>query len=127
VAAAPTASDPEVAVDLGQLMKKLAENIRREKPALASALDRVAAVTREGEDLVLTFSARDRFQGEVVAKDKDMIAARAAQQVPGITRLRLAYHEVKTEPVKVDQRVELLRRVFRGEVVKGDGHGDQSV
>jgi hypothetical protein len=34
---------------------------------------------------------------------------------------------MKQEPAVVDQRVELLRKVFRGEVVKGEGHGDQSV
>ena len=87
----------------------------------------MSSVTREGEDLVLTLSARDHFQGEVVAKEKDMLTARVAQQVRGITRVRLAYREVKSEPVQVDQRVELLRKVFRGEVVKGEGHGDQSV
>ena len=42
-------------------------------------------------------------------------------------RLRLAFQEARQEPVAVDQRVELLRKVFRGEVVKGEGHGDQSI
>ncbi|MGA2975313.1 MAG: DNA polymerase III subunit gamma/tau [Spirochaetia bacterium] len=129
--AAPTAADPKEAgeekADPMRALRKGAESLRREKPALASALDRAAAASLDGEELVLAFSARDRFQGEIVQKDKDMLTARMASLLPGVTRIRLAYQEAKTEPVKVDQRVELLRKVFRGEVVKGEGHGDQSV
>ena len=33
--------------------------------------------------------------------------------------IKLAFQEAKQEPAVVDQRVELLRKVFRGEVVKG--------
>jgi DNA polymerase-3 subunit gamma/tau len=106
---------------------KIAESLRRERPALASALDSVASAAVEGEDLVLTFSAKDRFQGEVVQKDKELLIGRIAAQIPGVARIRLTYQETKDEPVKVDLRVDLLRRVFRGEVVKGEGHGDQSV
>ncbi|MGA2481486.1 MAG: hypothetical protein ABSG63_22345, partial [Spirochaetia bacterium] len=108
-------------------VKKVTEALRREKPALASALERVASVGLEAEELVLTFSATDHFQGEVVLKDKEMIAARMAPLLPRVSRIRLAFHETKVEPVKVDQRVELLRKVFRGEVVKGDADGDKSV
>ncbi len=117
----------EPAVDPGQSLKKIVETLRREKPALASALDKVSAVTLEGEELVLSFSAKERFQGDVVLKDKDTLAARFAALLSRPVRIKLAFHEVKTEPVEVDQRVELLRKVFRGEVVKGEGHGDQSV
>ena len=115
------------AVDPGQVVKKVTEALRREKPALASALERVASVALEGEELALTFSAKDRFQGEVVLKDKEMLTARIASFLPRVSRIRLAFHETKVEPVKVDQRVELLRKVFRGEVVKGDADGDKSV
>jgi hypothetical protein len=114
-------------VDPGQAVKKVTEALRREKPALASALERVASVSLEGEELVLTFSATDHFQGEVVLKDKEMISSRLASFLPRVSRIRLAFHETKAEAVKEDQRVELLRKVFRGEVVKGDADGDKSV
>jgi DNA polymerase-3 subunit gamma/tau len=126
-AAAATIAQQEPQMDPGAAVKKVTEALRREKPALASALERVASVSLEGEELVLTFSATDHFQGEVVLKDKEMIAARMAPLLPRATRIRLAFHETKVEPVKVDQRVELLRKVFRGEVVKGDADGDKSV
>jgi hypothetical protein len=114
-------------VDPLPALQKITEAIRREKPALASALDKVESASRDGDELVLTFSVRDRFQGDVVQKDKDMLTARLVPQFPGLAKLRLAYREVKTESARVDQRVELLKKVFRGEVVKGEGHGDQSV
>jgi DNA polymerase III subunit gamma/tau len=117
---APRREAPKV--DPLQVVRKIVEALRREKPALASALERVTAATVEGEEIVLTFSARERFQGEVVLKDRDMLAARIASLVPGVAKLRLAYQEVKAEAVQEDQRVELIRKVFRGEVVKGDGH-----
>lgn len=60
-------------------------------------------------------------------KDRDMLIARFSTLLPGVTRVRLAYREAKTETAQVDQRVELLKKVFRGEIVKGEGHGDQSV
>jgi DNA polymerase III subunit gamma/tau len=126
-AAAAAASAQEPQVDPGQAVKKVTEAIRREKPALASALERAARVALEGEELVLTFAATDRFQAEVVLKDKEMVSARAAALLPRVSRIRIAFHETKAEPVKVDQRVELLRKVFRGEVVKGDADGDKSV
>jgi hypothetical protein len=94
---------------------------------LASALEKAEAAAQDGEDLVLTFSARDRFQGDVVQKEREMVTARLAPLLPGVSRLRLAYHEAKTETAHVDQRVELVKKVFRGEIVKGEGHGDQSV
>jgi DNA polymerase-3 subunit gamma/tau len=115
------------AVDPLLALRKVVDALRREKPALASALEKADAAAQDGEDLVLSFSARDRFQGEVVQKDREMLTARISPLLPGVTRLRLVYREAKTETEHVDQRVELLKKVFRGEIVKGEGHGDQSV
>ena len=127
-AAAPAESVPQrKPAQVQTAAKSVADTLRREKPALASALDRVASVRLEGDDVVLTFSAKDHFQGEVVLKDKDMLTARFSELFSRAVRLKLAFLEAKQEPAVVDQRVELLREVFRGEVVKGEGHGDQSV
>ena len=117
----------EKAIDPLSALRKIVDALRREKPALASALEKAEAAAQDGEDLVLTFSMRDRFQGEVVQKDREMLTARISPLLPGVTRLHLAYREVKTETAHVDQRVELVKKVFRGEIVKGEGHGDQSI
>ena len=128
-AAVPPSAPPaaEGLPDPALVIRKIGEALRREKPALSSALDRATSVSLDREDLIITFSARDRFQGEVVQNDKDMLTARIAALMPSVKRVRCAYTEAREEPVKVDHRVELLQKVFRGEVVKGEGHGDKSV
>jgi len=120
--APPVAQKPPLMATIRQT----AEALRREKPALASALDKVVSAAVEGDELVLTFAHKDRFQGEMVVKEKEPLAARLG---PGmsVTRVRVSYREEAAVTVKVDERVELLRKVFRGEVVEGEGRGDQSV
>jgi len=122
---AAAASAPPV--DPLAALRKVADVLRREKPALAAVLDKVQAAAREGDDLVLTLSARDRFQGEVVLKDREMLTERLSGVLPRISKLRLAFREAAPEPARVDERVELVKKVFRGEVVKGDDHGEQPV
>jgi DNA polymerase-3 subunit gamma/tau len=119
--------EKSASADPMQSLRRVVDALRREKPALASALERAEDAVRDGDDVVLTFSARDRFQGEIVHKDREMLTARISSLLPGVTKLRLVYHEAKTQTAQVDQRVELLKKVFRGEIVKGEGHGDQSV
>ena len=123
--AAAAAAKP--AVDPLEAAKKVADALRREKPALASALEKAESAVREGDDLVLTLSTRDRFQGEVVLKDREMLLARFSAVLPGLVKLRLAYREVTAEAARVDERVELVKKVFRGEIVKGEDHGEQPV
>ena len=108
-------------------LRKIVDVLRREKPALASALEKAEAAAQDGEELLLTFSARDRFQGDVVQKEREMVTARLSPLLPGVSKIRLVYNETKAETAHVDQRVELVKKVFRGEIVKGEGHGDQSV
>ena len=117
----------ETLVEPGQAVKKAAEMFRREKPALSSALDKVASVSLDAEELVLAFPSRDRFAGELVLKEKDALNGRISTLLSRPVRVRVVFQEAKAEPIRVDQRVELVKKVFRGEVVKGDGHGDQSV
>jgi DNA polymerase-3 subunit gamma/tau len=120
-------ANPVKVADIQAAATKVVESLRREKPALASALERVASVSLDGENIVLAFSAKDHFQGDVVLKEKDMLSARFSALVSRPVRIKLAFLEAKQESVVEDQRVELLRKVFRGEVVKGEGHGDQSI
>ena len=128
--AAPAAEHPRQGAepaDLSRALQKTREALRREKPALAAALDKVASASIEDGDLVLVFPSRARFAGELVLKEKDVLNARVAAFLPVPARVKVVYQEEKVEPVRVDQRVELVKKVFRGEVVKGDGHGGQSV
>jgi DNA polymerase-3 subunit gamma/tau len=109
----PPPAPDEKPIDPGPIVKKLAETLRREKPALASALDRVGSISKEGDEIVLTFSPKERFHGEVVLKDKEMLAAKIAPLIPGVARIKLAFTLTKPDSQKSDQRVDLLKKVFR--------------
>jgi DNA polymerase-3 subunit gamma/tau len=124
-AAAP--STAATAMDPGLAVKKLIEALRREKPSISSALEKCLSATLDDQDLLLVFSAKDRFAGELALKEKDSLGARASVMLARPVRVKVAFKEARAEPVKVDQRVELLRKVFRGEVVKGEGHGGEPV
>jgi DNA polymerase-3 subunit gamma/tau len=121
------ASSPAASMDPGLAVKKLIEALRREKPSISSALEKCLSATLDDQDLLLTFGAKDRFAGELALKEKDSLGARASVMFGRSVRVKVAFQEARAETVKVDQRVELLRKVFRGEVVKGEGHGGEPV
>jgi hypothetical protein len=111
-------------VDPRDLVARLMDIFRREKPAVVAALEKAAAVI-EGGELVLAFSPQNRFHGERVLKEKDALNERLAAMAS--VRVRVSFVETRPEVRAEDQRVELLRKVFRGEVVKGEDHGGQPV
>jgi hypothetical protein len=123
-APAPAAPVTGVVADPRELVAKLTEIFRREKPAVVAALEKAVA-TIEGGELVLAFSPQNRFHGERVLKEKDALNERLAALAP--VRARVAFVEARPEARAEDARVELLRKVFRGEVVKGEDHGPQPV
>jgi hypothetical protein len=106
------------------LVARLAELFRREKPDVVAALEK-AAVSVEGQELVLAFSPQNRFHGDRALKAKDALNDRLGAMA-GL-RVRVSFVEARPEVRAEDERVELLRKVFRGEVVKGEDHGGQPV
>jgi DNA polymerase-3 subunit gamma/tau len=118
------AATPAVTADPRDLVAKLMETFKREKPAVVAALEKAAATLDAGE-LVLSFSPRNRFHGERVLKEKDALNERLASMAA--VRARVSFVEARPETRAEDERVELLRKVFRGEVVKGEDHGPQPV
>lgn len=122
--AAAVVAGPAPSADPRELVAKLMETFKREKPAVVAALEKAAA-TIEGAELVLSFSPQNRFHGERVLKEKDALNERLAAMAA--VRARVSFVEARPETRAEDQRVELLRKVFRGEVVKGEDHGPQPV
>ncbi len=124
-AASPSAAPPgPVDVDPRDLVARLVEAFRREKPDVVAALEK-ATVRIEGQELVLAFSLQNRFHGDRALKAKDALNERLAAM--GSLKVRVSFVEARPEARAEDQRVELLRKVFRGEVVKGEDHGGQPV
>jgi DNA polymerase-3 subunit gamma/tau len=126
-ATSPAAASPPgsaASVDPNDLVARLMEIFRREKPAVVAALEKAAA-SLEGQELVLAFSPQNRFHGERALKEKDALNERLAAMAA--VHVRVSFVEAGPETRAEDQRVELLRKVFRGEVVKGEDHGGQPV
>ncbi len=109
------------------VVKKLIESFRREKPSIYSSLEKAASATFESGELHLVYLSRDRFAGERILKERDIVGSRLSELMGRTARIRVSFQEAPPEASFADPRVELLRKVFRGEVVKGEGHGDQSL
>jgi len=121
------AQPPGPVLDPVLVVKKLIEVVRREKPAISSALEKCLAASLDSSDFLLTFGAKDRFAGELVLKEKEALAQRVSVLLARPVRLKIAFQEARVEQVALDPRVELLRKVFRGEIVQGEGHGGEPV
>jgi len=95
--------------------------IRKKKLSLASSLEKGTAWTVSGPDLTIIFSAS--FPAQVVNRELPEIA-KAVEAVTG-RRFRVSVRveeEVREAGCAegVDQKVEMVRKIFRGEMLSGD-------
>ncbi len=107
------------------IVARLIESFRREKPSISSWLEKVADSSEDGKELTLGFKSHDRFAGEQILRERDTVNERVSQLLGRPVRVRVSFQEASQEDSKSDPRVELLRKVFRGDVVKGEGRGNQ--
>jgi DNA polymerase-3 subunit gamma/tau len=107
------------------IVKHLIESFRREKPSVSSWLEKVASATADDKELSLSFSSRDRFAGEQILRERETVNERVSQLLGRPMKVRVSFQEATQEDAETDPRVDLLRKVFRGEIVKGEGHGNQ--
>jgi DNA polymerase-3 subunit gamma/tau len=114
---------PEAGVDIRSILQRAAESLKREKPGVFSALEKCASVAWEPSGLLLRFAARDRFSGELILSEKEVLAERLSKLLEKPVPINVVFLESEAEGRKVDPRAELLRKVFRGEIVNGEGHG----
>jgi DNA polymerase-3 subunit gamma/tau len=120
----PTSAAPD-RTDSADALKKLIESFRREKPSIYSSLEKAASAAIEAGELHLVYHSRDRFAGERIMKERDAVGSRLSELLGSQVHVKVTFQEAPPESSSTDPRVELLRKVFRGEVVKGEGHGDQ--
>ncbi len=111
--------------DAGEIVKRLCEGFRREKPSISSWLEKAVSAVFTDTELELGFLARDRFAGEQIMRERELVSERVSQLIGKAVKVKVSFQEAKSDVVVPDPRVDLLRNVFRGEVVKGEGHGNQ--
>ena len=122
---AARAAPPPAADDL---LPKISARIRdRNLLSLAASLERAVSVEVAGSQVTVTFGARDRYSGEQVIGEQQVVAAAAGAVVGGPVTVKVAYRrDGAAQPdasTAAGGDVERFRKVFRGEVVKEISHG----
>ena len=120
--AASSPPDNERQVDF---QEDVISGFRRKKPTLASALEKAKSWSIEGETLRLTFGEKDRFSGEMVLKERDVLRGKVAEVAGRSLAVRVDF-EARLEEAspgrdeKLESQLDAVKRVFKGEIVQGE-------
>lgn len=97
--------------------------LRQRRPPVASALERAESVELHGEELRVRFAKGDRYPADTVREHAAEVAAAYGLAGPGTISVQLGSgeddpddHEGAAAP-----GVEMIRSIFRGEIVQGGG------
>ena len=128
------------------LHEDVIEHFRTKRPTLASALEKAARWTLKENELHIEYKKKDRFSGEMVEKEKQVLHERLSEVLGRRVTVNLQYSDGdesrgtgktqqgtgeaqqrtgKTQQEtgkneKLDNQVELVKKIFKGEVVQGD-------
>jgi DNA polymerase-3 subunit gamma/tau len=106
--------------DQRKFWEDLINSLRKEKLALASSLQKAESWKLESNELILYFKSKNKFSGEMVWKEKDTVTRKAAEVLDSEVKLTVSYLEDKKKVKGAeDRRGEVVKKVFRGEIVKG--------
>jgi DNA polymerase-3 subunit gamma/tau len=102
-------------------LRPLVDAVRREKLALAASLEKAESMSLERGELRLVYRPKDRYPGVQVSREKDVILRHAATVFGGqnVTRLRVDYAGEDPGAAAPNHQAEMVKKIFRGEVVKG--------
>jgi DNA polymerase-3 subunit gamma/tau len=112
---APTSPSSAVA------LRPLVDAVRREKLALAASLEKAESMSLERGELRLVYRPKDRYPGVQVSREKDVILRHAATVFgsQNVSRLRVDYAGEDPGASAPNHQAEMVKKIFRGEVVKG--------
>ncbi len=120
--AKPVGSAGAVPASGEEAARKLIDALRRKKPTLASALDKAERAAVEEGRLRFTFRAADRYAVGMLNAERHTVEALAAEVLGAPVRLEVATSEngpAADAPAAVDEKVEMVKRVFKGQLVDG--------
>jgi DNA polymerase-3 subunit gamma/tau len=117
----PVVNEPPEEMTGQALLERIKETIGRKKLALASAMGKCRAAELKNNELLLIFNEEDKFQTELVGKEKAELAQLAEQILsrPVAVRIEYGQREGKAE-ANPDESEMIIKKVFKGSVVKGD-------
>jgi DNA polymerase-3 subunit gamma/tau len=97
--------------------------LRREKPALTSAMEKASRMESDGGRLLLVYPRSDRYSGEAVLAERETLLEKARVVFGRAMRLEVEYHDEEGRAADrdvLDEKVEIVRRVFKGRVLEGE-------
>jgi DNA polymerase-3 subunit gamma/tau len=120
-AAPPVAAPPAASLAGPAALQALVDAVRKEKLALAASLEKAEALSLESGELRLVYKPKDRYPGVQVAREREEILRHAAKVFAGqsVTRLRVEYSGEEHGSAAPNHQAEMVKKIFRGEVVKG--------
>jgi DNA polymerase-3 subunit gamma/tau len=103
-------------------LQALVDAVRKEKLALAASLEKAEALSLDRGELRLVYRSKDRYPGVQVSREREVILRHAAGVFAGqgVTRLRVDYSGEEAGAAAPNHQAEMVKKIFRGEVVKGE-------
>jgi len=102
----------------------LIEAVRREKLALSTLLEKCESWRIADGELLLEFSAQDRFSAEQVSRERDTLVKHASRVFSDqdVRRLRVEIlGGEQNSSSHVNEQAEIVKKIFRGEIIdKGE-------
>lgn len=97
--------------------------LRQRRPPVASALERAESVELRGEELRVRFAKGDAYSADTVRQHAAEVAAAYGLAGPGAIGVQLGSGEADGDDHEeaAAPGVEMIRSIFRGEIVQGGG------
>ena len=109
-------------VDMGAFKAELMGELKRKKLTLSSALEKATAWQLEGDQLVIYFN--NDFPARVVRQEQKAVTEKITEMMGWNLKLVIKVEEAEMdESPLVDDQVQAVKKVFRGEVIQG-GSGE---
>jgi len=109
-------------VDMGAFKAELLGELKRKKLTLSSALEKATVWQLDGDQLVIFFN--NDFPARVVRQEQKVITEKIKEMTGWNLKLQIKVEEAEMEESPlVDDQVQAVKKVFRGEVIQG-GSGE---
>jgi DNA polymerase III subunit gamma/tau len=104
------------------IIENLIKYLHKEKKlALVSALEQVESWEMKGNEIFLVFNAKDKFAGELIKKEKSELTRILSETFSLSVKMIISFNKTEQkDQTQKDQRVEILKNIFQGEVIKGE-------
>ncbi len=111
--------EPNSQILSDNIISEIIQSLRKNKLALSSALEKAVSWKLTGDSLELTFDST--YSANAVKGDLLPVKEKVSEALEKKINIEISIISPKDrDNSKVDEDIELVKRVFRGEVVKGD-------